>query len=221
MQDLTIPVITIDGGVATGKGTVAKLLALHYKYHKLDSGVLYRALGVVCHRKNIHNLSEQVHAANTLNLRIDSTDKVFLDEVDETEIIRTQGSELAASIAQIPEIRMALRNRQVSMRKPPGLIAEGRDQGFIFETPYRYFFTVDPQIAADRRVKQHREAGRDLRYEDVYKSIVERDKEDTHRTCDPLRCHPGAHVIDTTRLSAVDVMLRIINHVHAKKIQLL
>jgi len=219
-QDLSVPVIAIDGGAGVGKGATRRILAKNLGFHSLDSGVLYRALGLICHRKGIlsvdsndsgtstfsvRSVAEVVSEVKGLDIRVDS-DKVMLDGRDETKAIRgDMVGKLARAISPIAEVRKALVGTQLSMRRSPGLIADGRDQGLIFDTPYRYFLTCDAGVRARRRVKEFENLGLPGDFKEILKEIRERDLADETREVRPLEPHPRALTIDTSNLTADEV----------------
>jgi len=204
--DRLAPVIALDGGAGTGKGTVRSRLAALLDFFSLDSGVLYRALGVVCSRKGLTVLPDMIAAAHSLNLRMDG-EQVILDGHNETRIVRSdEGGKLASTISAIPEIRGALLEFQLKMRRQPGLVADGRDQCYIFDTPFRYFFVCNAEVRAERRVRQFRKAGLPANYQLIFDEIRRRDDADQTRLVQPLRPHPEALIIDNSTLSINEVV---------------
>lgn len=207
IQDTTIPVITIDGGAGTGKGTVRRMVAWVLKFHSFDSGVLYRAVGYKANCMNIpfSNETALVQIVKSLNIKtVDS--RVFLDEVDTTSIIRSDDvGKLASKVAQIKSVRLALRHLQLSMRKPPGLVTDGRDQSTIFDTPLRFFLKTKAEERARRRVLQFQQMGIPANYDNILAEIIRRDESDTNNPANPLRPHPEATVLDTTNVTAKQV----------------
>jgi cytidylate kinase len=201
------PVINIDGGAGTGKGTVRAIVAQRLGFHELDSGVLYRAVALRSLRNGIKiTETKQLEGiASSLDLKM-TGEQVIFDGTDETTIIRSDEiGRLASVVAQIPEIRMALRRFQLGMRKLPGLVADGRDQGEIFDNSYRFFLETSPERRAERRVKQF-EARQQQKadYDATLAEIVRRDEVDMNRKISPLKPHPLAWRIDTC-ISAVEV----------------
>lgn len=203
VQDLKIPVIAIDGGAGTGKSTARNIVAVQLSFHELDSGALYRAVGWGCRRAGItiDEIPAIVEYARNLNICFRGP-RIFLNGDDCTSYIRSEeASELAKVVSQIRGVRETLRAFQLSKRKSPGLSACGRDMGEIFDTPHRYFLTAEPEERARRRVVQLRSSGEDADYEEVLENIKARDYADENRLVSPLRRHPEAMTIDTTRLT--------------------
>lgn len=216
-QNKNVPVIAIDGGAGTGKGTIRQLLGVELPgWNMLDSGVLYRAVAVVCKKQRLSDVVDIVNKAKNLNVRVDGED-VFVDGVNETAYIRSDEiGKLASIISQDGNIRNALKRYQLEMRQLPGLIAEGRDMCFLFNTPYRYFLIASPKVRAVRRVRQLRDMGIFARYESVLAEILRRDQIDRERLIQPLIRHKGAVEIDTTDLEPKDVVSIILEDFREK-----
>lgn len=215
--NLDIPVITIDGGAATGKGTIRAKLAHILGFHSLDSGNLYRAVGLLCFRKQVECIESMAEVASTLRIETNG-DRVILHGQDETEELKSQHcGELASKVAKIPEVRKALLNFQLSKRQWPGLVTDGRDQGFIFEDAHRYFFTIDPGVAAVRRLTQLLEMKQIAEYEVILAEIIKRNTEDRERKVDPLKPHEHAFIIDTGGKKVDEIVDLILSHVRIGK----
>lgn len=203
------PVITIDGLAATGKGSVRSLVAHKLKFQESDSGVLYRALGFVCHTSGIPQ-ADWAKTASDLKIVVKGQN-IFLDGVDRTvEVRSSECDRLASLIAQDLNVRQALLDFQLRMRRMPGLVADGRDQGFIYSTPFRFFLMADVRIKAERRVRQLQEMNQPADFEKVLVAMIERDRLDTSRSVAPTVPHPKARMIDTTNLSVSEVVQKIV-----------
>lgn len=155
---MTSPVITIDGPVASGKGTVARKLAAALGFHLLDSGAIYRAHAQACLSRNIDfneiKLLEAQAKALSLNF---SGEAIWLDGVDATAVIRSEAVGMAAStLSAIPEVRAALMRRQRDFALAPGLVADGRDMGTIVfpQAALKIYLTATASVRADRRAGQ-------------------------------------------------------------------
>lgn len=152
------PVITIDGPVASGKGTVARKVAEALGFHLLDSGAIYRAHALACLSRNldfneINVLEEQ---AKALSLKFDG-ETVWIDGVDATEKVRSEAAGMAAStLSAIPEVRAALLQRQRDFAEAPGLVADGRDMGTVVfpDAPLKIYLTATAEVRAGRRAGQ-------------------------------------------------------------------
>lgn len=217
-QDLSVDVITIDGGAGTGKGTARREVALALGFHQLDSGVPYRAVGWLGNRLNLMD-NERALAllAEDLELRMDG-DTIFLADKDLTAQIRSdEAAAFASRVAKMQLVRDALLDLQLCMRKAPGLVADGRDQGLIFNTPFRFFFITSPEIRAKRRVLEFQGRGQTADYEGILAGILERDEQDQRRTVNPLAPHPEAVIIDTSYITVAEVANRVIDEYYRKK----
>lgn len=220
IQDKTIPVITIDGGAGTGKGTQRTLIARLLGFNSLDSGVLYRAVGFKVYAGQIplSDITSIEEIALNLNI-VTKGNTVIIDNDDRTKIIRSDeiGGKYAALVAQIPEVRKALNHFQISMRKKPGLVSDGRDQGLIFDTPYRFFLETKPEKRAERRVKQFQRLELPADYNAILTEIIRRDDSDKNNPANPLRPHPNAMVIDNSNFTIKETARLILCMCQLKK----
>ncbi len=208
--DGAVPVIAIDGPSASGKGTVAKRVADVLGFHFLDSGALYRLVALAALRRGVDLGAERALAELALQLdaRFDG-DEVRLAGERVTDAIRAeQVSGAASRVAAHPEVRLALLERQRAFRRPPGLVADGRDMGSrVFpDAGLKVFLTASPEERARRRYKQLIDKGMSATMIDLVREIAERDQRDRERAVAPLREAEGAQVIDTTSLSIEDVV---------------
>jgi CMP/dCMP kinase len=197
-----IPIIAIDGPTASGKGTVAQLVAEKLGFHYLDSGALYRIVGFASKLANI-DLSQTDQVAQMCpSLQITFVqDKIFLDQEDITEAIRTEEMGLRASaVGAIPEVRQALFELQRGFLKPPGLVADGRDMASVVfpEAQLKVFLTANAQIRAERRYKQLIAKGISANIEVLTQDLVARDLRDMQRSVAPLVQRKDALLLDTT-----------------------
>lgn len=216
-QNLSVPVIAIDGGAGTGKGTARSVIAHHLGFHSLDSGVLYRALGLMCHRTNLTTIPQMVEAALALDIQVDG-ERVLLCGKDETATVRgDEAGKLASNIGSISEVRQALLDFQLQMRKAPGLVSDGRDQGEVFDTPFRYFFVCDAEVRARRRVVQFERMNMPAEYDLILEEIRRRDIADETRIVQPLKPHPTALVIDTSHLTIEQMAETILTDYEKRK----
>ena len=204
INPLDTPVIAIDGFAGSGKGTARAIVAERLGFHQLDSGVLYRAVALQSHRKGLKKIKQLEAVASRLNVTFIGK-RIILDGRDETRIIRSDKiGKIASVVAQIPEVRMALRRFQLGMRKPPGLVADGRDQGEIFDGSCRFFLETPAEIRAQRRVEEFKARRQKADYEKILAEIKRRDDADINRKISPLKPHPRAWFIDT-RIPAEEV----------------
>jgi len=209
-----VPVIAIDGPSASGKGTVAQLVAKTLGFHHLDSGALYRLVALAAGRESADVRDEAAAAAVAARLpaRFEGND-IFLGEERVTDAIRTEECSAAASlVAAHPRVRQALLVRQRDFRRPPGLVAEGRDMGSVVfpDAKLKVFLTASLEARAERRYKQLKEKGIAATLAALLQDLRERDARDATRSAAPLRQSPGARPLDTTSMSAEQAAARIV-----------
>ena len=212
-QDLSVPVIAIDGVAGAGKGTVAKIIGKELGFTVLDSGALYRCVAYLALKLGRpYSLGDLSILARRMLVRFPG-ERVTLNYIDVTEQIRAHEVDLLVPhVASIPEVRSAVRDAQISLRLPPGLVPEGRDMGYIFDTPHRFYLDAEPEERAKRRMRQNAERRVFVEFSEVLEAIIERDKLDSERTHSPLRRHPSATLIDTTKFNEVEVASFILTH---------
>ena len=203
------PVLTIDGPSGTGKGTVAALVAERLGWHTLDSGALYRVLGLAATRAGIDldDAGALAVLAGNLDLGFSGT-QVLLAGEDVTEAIRSEAAGTNASrVAVHGPVRDALIAWQRAAARPPGLVADGRDMGTVVfpSAPVKVFLTASAEERAQRRYKQLKGKGMDASLADLLVEIRARDERDSQRAVAPLRAAPGAYELDTTALSIQEV----------------
>ena len=209
-----IPVIAIDGPTASGKGTVAQKVAARLGFHYLDSGSLYRLVGLAAARSStpMHDAPALAALAQALDVRFEG-DRIRLSGEDVSEAIRTEeAGQNASKVAAIPSVREALMHRQRAFRQAPGLVADGRDMGSVVfpDARPKFFLTASVEARAERRHKQLKQKGISAIIQDVAKELVIRDERDMNRPVAPLRPQPDAYLIDTTELSADEAVEKIL-----------
>jgi cytidylate kinase len=211
-----IPVIAIDGPSGSGKGTIAAKVAEKLGFLLLDSGVLYRILGIAVLKGGV-NL-EDIDRLTALALQMDiefgpsGLDSVTLDGEDVSLEIRTDiGSQMASKVGAIPAARNALFKRQLAFRKPPGLVADGRDMGAVVfpDAAVKIFLTASAEERAQRRYKQLIGKGIDATLPDLLQELRERDKRDSQREISPLKPAEDATILDTTHQSIDEVVNQV------------
>ena len=214
----SIPVVTIDGPSGSGKGTVAVRIAEKLGFTLLDSGALYRSVGIAALRGGIDLRDHQQIAelARHLNIEfgVSSPDSVWVDGEDVSLEIRTDiGSELASQIGAIPAAREALYERQLAFRKAPGLVADGRDMGTVVfqDAIIKIYLTARPEERAQRRYKQLIDKGIDASLPDLLRDLKERDARDSERPISPLKPAKDAVVLDTTDLHIDQVVAQVLD----------
>lgn len=207
------PVIAIDGPSASGKGTVAQGCAAALGFHYLNSGALYRAVALATLRSG-SGLEEAALArvAGSLNARFHG-DSVELDGWDATLAIRSEEVGTRASlIAALPAVRRALMERQRAFRRPPGLVADGRDMGSVVfpDAALKIYLTATPEERARRRYKQLMDKGMSANMAALLQDIRERDQRDSERAAAPLKKGADAVLIDTTSVSADEAIAQVL-----------
>jgi cytidylate kinase len=209
-----IPVIAIDGPSASGKGTVAARVAEALGFHYLDSGALYRLATLAALRSSTSLDDESALAEVTARMNVEFRGAtVFLDGDDVTETLRTEEVSAAASrVAARPAVRRALLDRQRGFRRPPGLVADGRDMGSVVfpEAPLKVFLTAGVEVRAERRHKQLMEKGMYAKMGDVVGELARRDERDTSRAVAPLKHYPDALFLDTTGISVDQAVAKVL-----------
>jgi cytidylate kinase len=208
------PVICVDGPSGAGKGTLSRGLAARLGWHLLDSGALYRVLGFACrHRKiPLSDEAQVVAMARQLDVAFVPTVagvSVFLGGEDVSLPIRTEdGGRDASKVALLPAVREALLHRQRELAVLPGLVADGRDMGtVVFPTsPLKIFLTASAKVRAERRFHQLQGQGESVSLARLLTDIQQRDARDESRAVSPLVPAEDAIVIDSTALSADEVL---------------
>lgn len=208
------PVLAVDGPGGAGKGTLCREVAERLGWHLLDSGALYRLVAVAAEQSDTELEDEAGLAALARDLpaRFEA-DRVFLDEQDVTRLIRSEAcGERASRVAVLPAVRTALVGLQRSMRKPPGLVADGRDMGTVIfpDAELKVFLTASAQERAMRRYKQLKEKGFDVSLGGLSAEVAARDRRDAERAVAPLRPAPDARVIDSTELGIDEVVEQVL-----------
>ncbi|MBJ9721487.1 (d)CMP kinase [Acinetobacter calcoaceticus] len=226
---MTVQIITIDGPSGSGKGTLAAKLAAHYQYHLLDSGALYRLLGLSLHKHDLlekldSQLDQCIQYARQLDIKFETSAAgilVFLDGEDVSQTIRTERvGEYASKVAAIPELRQALFERQRAFAQNPGLVADGRDMATaIFpEANAKIYLTASAESRAERRVKQLQGMGLDAKINDILANIQARDKRDMEREVAPLKPAKDAYIIDSSELTIDQVFKLMVEYVDSRTI---
>jgi cytidylate kinase len=200
-----VPVIAIDGPSASGKGTVASRVAAALGFHYLESGALYRLLALAG--------GDAEEAARELDVAF-RDGKIFLKEQDVTDKIRSEAIGVRASeVARLPAVRAVLLERQRAFRRPPGLVADGRDMGTVVfpDAVVKVFLTASAQARAQRRYKQLIDKGNSANLATLSRALEERDQRDATRTVAPLKPAADAVSVDSSALTideVVDLVLK-------------
>ena len=214
MPNSNVPVITIDGPTASGKGTVAAKVAERLSFHLLDSGALYRLTALQAMRRGTELRDEHGSAklAEHLPARFVGHD-VFLASENVTQAIRAEEvGNMASKIAALPSVRQALFALQLGFREAPGLVADGRDMGtVIFPTAkLKVFLTASVEARAQRRYKQLIDKGFSANMDDLLADLQARDERDTKRAVAPLVPAEDAHILDTSEMTAEQAIEQVL-----------
>jgi 3-phosphoshikimate 1-carboxyvinyltransferase len=215
----SVPVIAIDGPSASGKGTVAQRVAKTLGFHFLDSGALYRLLGLAAQRRGV-GLDDEVRLAalaGEVDIRFEGAD-IWLDGALVGDELRTEETGSAASkIAALPKVRAALLDKQRAFRKAPGLVADGRDMASVVfpDAVLKIFLTASAEARAERRYKQLKEKGMSANITALLQDIRARDERDTQRSVAPLQQAQGASLLDTTPLNIEQAVQEVLSRYRA------
>ncbi|MDG1308628.1 MAG: (d)CMP kinase [Porticoccaceae bacterium] len=213
-------IITIDGPSGAGKGTISRMLAKKLGFHYLDSGALYRLLGLAAERRKVStdNTKGLITLAEHMDIRFETTDngnfRALLEGEDVTNIMRTENTALLASeVAKHMNVRAALLKRQQHFAVEPGLIADGRDMGTVVfpHAELKIYLTASTEERAQRRYKELLEKGEDVSLPALIEQVRSRDERDMGRDASPLKPAEGAVQLDTSELSVQDVMDTVLN----------
>lgn len=210
----SIPIIAIDGPVASGKGSVSSGVAKALGFHVLDSGSLYRLTAYAALKQQKALDDEEAVEQTAVNLKAVFKDgKILLDGEDVTDAIRQEEVGLAASkVAVHPKVRQALFKLQRDYAKEPGLVADGRDMGSVVfpEACLKIFLTASAEARAKRRYNQLKEKGINSNIADLVKDLRERDERDLKRAVAPLVPAPGARVLDSSNLTLEETINQVL-----------
>ena len=221
MPTEAVPVIAIDGPVGSGKGAVCYRVAAELGFLLLDSGALYRVLALAARTREVslddgETLARLVESLEIMFTAGDATNPVrtLLDGVDVTGEIRTEqcGND-ASRVSARPEVRDALLVRQHGFRRPPGLVADGRDMGSVVfpDASVKVFLTATARARAERRHKQLMVKGINVSVARLSREMAERDRRDSERAVAPLKPTEDAVLVDTTELDVDTVVVRVLD----------
>lgn len=214
MPTSQIPVITIDGPTASGKGTVAHRVADKLGFHYLDSGALYRLTALSALRRDTDLADEHALAKLAEHLQCSfQGEHILLGHEDVSDAIRAEVvGNTASKIATFPAVRHALVGLQLGFRKAPGVVADGRDMGSVIfpHAPLKVFLTASVAARAERRYKQLIGKGISAKMEDLLMDLQARDDRDTNRAIAPLVPAEGAHVLETSNMTADEAVAQVL-----------
>ena len=217
-----LPVITIDGPSASGKGTVAERVAQALGFHFLDSGALYRLTALAAMKAGVALDDEAAVARLAANLPAEfHAGAIWLANENVSDAIRAEAiGEGASRVAAIPSVRAALLDRQRAYARPPGLVADGRDMGTVVfpAATAKVFLTASADARAERRYKQLIEKGISASLTALVADMQARDARDSGRAVAPLQPAPDALLLDTTELGVEAAVQAVLNHYRAQRV---
>lgn len=219
-------IVAIDGYSSCGKSTIAKALAKHAGYTYVDTGAMYRAIGLYTLRHGLTAEKDIVAALPQIEIgfiRVDDVQHVTLNGEDVESLIRTlEVGNRASEISQIKEVRAFLVAQQQRMGEAKGIVMDGRDIGTVVfpDAELKLFLTASPEVRAQRRYDELVAKGGTPRYADVLADVNDRDYRDTHRAESPLRQAEDAVVVDNSRMTPDEQMKVIIALFEGKLAQL-
>lgn len=210
----TIPVITLDGPAASGKGTIAERVALALGFHYLDSGALYRIATLAAMRAGVPlDDPAALEACASKLAPVFKEGRIFLEGEDVTTAIRAESVSAATSrVAVVPGVRRALFELQRRAAREPGLVADGRDMGTVVfpEARLKIFLTATPRVRAERRYAQLVARGETADLEALTADLAERDRRDTQRAEAPLKPATDARILDTSAMGIEEVVKKVL-----------
>ncbi|AEM21644.1 cytidylate kinase [Brachyspira intermedia PWS/A] len=212
----TYEIITLDGPSGAGKSTIAKLLAKKLSFKYLDTGAMYRAvtLYMIKHHIDINNNSEVISALNNLSINFDNAGRIYLDDEDVTEAIRSmEVVNLVSKVSSISIVRQNMVSLQRKIAEGGNYVVDGRDIGSVVFPDSKYKFYMDASLdeRAKRRYNEELSKGKNITYEEVRESIRKRDEFDSNREDSPLVVPENANIIDTTSMTIDEVVEKIAN----------
>lgn len=212
--------IALDGPAGAGKSSIAKKAAKALDFIYVDTGALYRTIGLAATRNSVEpvpsqevdSLLEKITVELTFNNKGEQI--VLLDGEDVSGLIRTpEASMMASKISAIPSVRAYLLDLQRDIAKKNNVIMDGRDIGTVVlpDAKVKIFLTASPEARAQRRYKELLEKGMDVNYENILSDVIERDYNDSHRKTAPLKPAEGCVFVDTTELDFEQSVEKIIS----------
>ena len=212
--------VALDGPAGAGKSSIAKRAAAALDFIYVDTGALYRTIGLAASRRGVEPVAspEVEELLSSINVDLTFNEKgdqvVLLDGEDVSGVIRTpEASMMASKISAIPTVRAYLLDLQRNMAKTHNVIMDGRDIGTVVlpDAQVKIFLTASPEARAQRRYTELVEKGMDVKYEDILQDVITRDYNDTHRETAPLKPAEGCVMVDTTELDFEQSVEKIIS----------
>jgi cytidylate kinase len=223
-------IITIDGPSGAGKSTISKMLAARLHYTYLDTGAMYRVVGLKVERSGLDLETESAgekleHLLDGLDLKLAPGEegcetRAFLDGEDVSETIRTPEMSMVASrVSAEPEVRKKLTEMQRNIGNNGAIVAEGRDMGTVVfpDAMHKFFLDASPEERAKRRQKQLAENGQQVEFQEILSQIQKRDRDDSSRSLAPLVPAEDALVVDSSEMSIDDVVSFMLTAINKKQ----
>lgn len=220
---MSVTIITVDGPSGSGKGTLCQAVAQALNFRLLDSGALYRIVGLAAKQQNVSFDNGNALAALALELDVSflpvgvgEPSQVVLNGENISDIVRHETTgELASKVAVHTPVRDALLDMQRQFAQPPGLVADGRDMGTVVfpDAPYKFYLTASAEVRAERRLNQLQKAGKHGNLATLLEDIKNRDERDMNRVVAPLKPAADAQVIDSSELSINEVIELVLNRI--------
>jgi len=201
--------IAIDGGTACGKGTIAKALADKLGFKVLDTGAIFRGIACAFVDFGLNEMNDSIIDEFVQKIKldvkfIDDIQHVFVNGEDKTPFLRTEStSQMASKISVFPKVRSFMNEVAREFAKENNCIVEGRDITTVVlpNADVKFFFTADAKVRAARRVNQLIASGKEAKFNEVYKDLLERDERDSKRAVAPLKPAPDAIIMDNTNMT--------------------
>jgi cytidylate kinase len=214
-------IVTIDGPAGAGKSTVSRMVAKKLQILYLDTGAMYRAVALQAEREgiDIHDGERMRQLCRGLDLRFitqGEEPKLFMGDEDISSAIRSPEMDmLSSAVSAVKEVREAMTALQRKIGLEGGVVAEGRDMGTVVfpNAPHKFFLTASAEVRAERRYQERRARGEPVTREEVARELAKRDEQDSERAIAPLVPARDAEIIDTTLLSASEVVEMILAEV--------
>ncbi len=202
--------IALDGGAATGKSTVSKLVADKLGIRYINTGQMYRMFGLYAIKNNITNDEDAIYEGiKDFSISYNEKGEITTPDFDFefNEIDSKQSGAMASIVAAMPKVREVATIKQKEIAQEKGVLIEGRDIGTVImpDADFKFFIKVQPEVAAKRRVAQHESMGEHVRFEDILSDINERNVRDANREIAPLKPTDESIIIDTSVDTAEEI----------------
>ena len=216
--------IAIDGPSGAGKSSIAKALAKSLNIIYVDTGAIYRTVGLYVYRNGVESKDKEkiISMLPDISVKlayIDGAQHIFLNGEDVSGLIRTETiSRYASDVSAIPEVRAFLLSLQRDMAKETSVIMDGRDIGTVVlpDAEVKIFMTASAEVRARRRYKELIEKGESVVYEDILAAIITRDTNDSTRATAPLKAADDAVILDNSEINAEETLNRVIDIIRSK-----